>query len=173
MVKVLAIGAVGVPVALLAAVASLGVMVVDVREGGPDGHHFVIPVPLLAAQMGLALVPQEKAQLPIHEAAKYLPVAREVLQALEAGPDGELVRVEENDEQVVIVKEGATLRIRVHSRRGEDVAVNVPIRMALHALPDARGRVSTSALAASLWSARFTDVVEVHDGNDHVSVKIY
>jgi hypothetical protein len=110
--------------------------------------------------------------VPLHQAEKFMPVAREVLEALEAGPDGELVRVEEPDEKVVIVKEGRTLRVRVHDH-GNDVAVNVPIRMALSALPDASGRVSTAALAASLWSARFTDVVDVQDGNDHVTIKIY
>jgi hypothetical protein len=172
MMKLLVIGAVGIPAALLAVVASLGVMVVDVREGGPDGHRIVVPVPLLAAQTALALVPEGKARVPVQHAAKYMPVAREVLEALEAGPDGEIVRVEEPDEQVVIVKEGRTLHVRVHDH-GSDVAVNVPIRVALSALPDANGRVSTTALAASLWSARFTDVVDVQDGNDHVKIKIY
>jgi hypothetical protein len=173
MLKVLVIGAVGVPAALLAVVASLGVMVVDVREGGPDGHRIVVPIPLLAAQTALALVPEGKARLEANEATKYLPMAREVLEALEAGPDGEIVRVEEPDEQVLVVKEGRMLRVRVHGRAGEDVSVNVPIRVALSALPDANGRVSTAALAASLSSARFTDIVEVQDGNDHVKVRIY
>jgi len=172
MMKLLVIGAVAVPAALLAVVASLGVMVVDVQESGPDGHHIVVPVPLLLAQTALAFVPESKARVPVPQAEKYMPVAREVLEALEAGPDGEIVRVEEPDEQVVIVKEGHTLHVRVHDH-GNDVAVNVPIRMALSALPDANGRVSTTALAASLWSARFTDVVDVRDGNDHVKIKIY
>ena len=47
----------GVPVAMLATVASLGVVVVDVREGGPDGHHIVVPVPLVLAQAALAVAP--------------------------------------------------------------------------------------------------------------------
>jgi hypothetical protein len=172
MVKILAIGVVGVPAALLAAVASLGVVMVDVREGGPDGHRIVVPVPLLAAQAALAFVPESKTRVPAGQATKYLPVAREVLEALESGPDGEIVRVEEPDEQVLVVKEGRMLRVRVHGH-GEDVSLNVPFRVALSAVPDANGRVSTAALAASLWSARFTDVVEVQDGNDHVRVKIY
>ena len=172
MLKLVVIGAVAVPAALLAVIASLGVMVVDVREGGPDGHRIVVPVPLLAAQTALAFVPQDKVHIPAGEARKYMPVAREVLEALEAGPDGEIVRVEEPDEQVVIVKEGHVLHVRVHDH-GNDVSVNVPIRVALSAVPDANGRISTGALAASLWSARFTDLVDVQDGRDHVTVKIY
>ena len=30
-----------------------GVAVVDVKDGGPDGHHLTIPVPLLVAQAAL------------------------------------------------------------------------------------------------------------------------
>jgi hypothetical protein len=40
----------GVPIALLATVASLGIVVVDVREGGPNGNHIIVPVPLVLAQ---------------------------------------------------------------------------------------------------------------------------
>ncbi len=171
MLKLAAIAA-AVPTALLAGVASLGVMVVDVREDGPGGHHFVIPVPLVVAQTALALVPAERARVQMDEAARHLPVAREVLEALAAGPDGELVRVEERDQEVVVTKEGGSLHVRV-CENGNDVTVNVPLAMALAALPDAQGRIHTAELAATLWSARFTDLVEVHDGKDHVTVSVW
>ncbi len=172
MLKLAAIAA-AVPTALLAGVASLGMMVVDVREGGPHGHHFVIPVPLAVAQAALAFVPAERARVALpEEAARHLPLAREVLEALAAGPDGEIVRVEERDELVVVTKKGGALHVRVREH-GRDVEVNVPLAMALAALPDAQGRVSTAALAGSLWSARFTDLVEVHDGHDHVTVSVW
>jgi len=172
MLKLAALAA-AVPTALLAGVASLGVMVVDVREGGPGGHHFVLPVPLGVAHTALPRVPSDRARVRLDgDAARHLPVAREVLEAIAAGPDGEIVRVEERDELVVITKEGDMLHVRVREH-GSEVDVKVPLTMALAALPDAQGRISTGALAGALWSARFTDLVEVHDGHDHVTVSIW
>jgi len=165
----------GVPIALLATVASLGVVVVDVREGGPDGSRIVVPVPLVFAQAALALAPavapDQKMRIP-EEALEHVGLAREVLEALVAAPDGELVRVEERDELVVIAKEGRSLRVRVSGHK-ENVTVNVPLHLALQALPDENGHVRTAALAGALGGVRFTDLVEVRDGNDHVRVWVW
>ena len=165
----------GVPIAMLATVASLGVVVVDVREGGPDGSRIIVPVPLVLAQAALALAPMaapmDKMRLP-HEAAEHMGLAREVIEALAIAPDGELVRVEERDQQVVITKEGRTLKVRVTGER-ENVTVNVPLHLALEALPGPDGRIRTAALAGALGSVRFTDLVEVHDGKDHVRVWVW
>ncbi len=165
----------GVPIALLATIASLGVVVVDVREGGPDGHRIVVPFPLVFAQAALAVAPAvapaDKMRIP-DEALEHMGVAREVLQALAEAPDGELVRVEERDELVVIAKEGRSLRVRVSGSR-ENVSVNVPLSLALQALPDEDGHIRTAALAGALAGVRFTDLVEVQDGNDHVRVWVW
>lgn len=165
----------GVPIALLATIASLGVVVVDVREGGPDGNRIVVPVPLVFAQAALALAPAvapaDKMRIP-DEALEHVGLAREVLEALAAAPDGELLRVEERDELVVITKEGRSLRVRVSGER-ENVSVNVPLHLALQALPDEHGRIQTAALAGALGGVRFTDLVEVQDGNDHVRVWVW
>jgi len=170
MVKLLAV--LSVPATLVAAVASLGVAVVDVREGGPDGHHIVVPVPLALVQTAMAFVPEEKVRVKVDHAAKHLPLAREVLEALAAGPDGELVRVEEPGEQVVITKVGDTLRVHVHDGN-DDVTVNVPIPLAMAALPDAEGRIPMASLAGALGGVRFTDLVDVRSGNDHVKVYVF
>ena len=166
----------GVPIALLATVASLGVVVVDVREGGPDGNRIVVPVPLVFAQAALAVAPAvapaDKLRIPDNEALEHIGLAREVLEALAAAPDGELVRVEERDELVVVAKEGRFLRVRVSGER-ENVSVNVPLYLALQALPDEHGRIRTAALAGALAGVRFTDLVEVEDGNDHVRVWVW
>jgi hypothetical protein len=166
----------GVPIALLATVASLGVVVVDVREGGPDGSRVVVPVPLVFAQAALAIAPvvapADKLRIPDTEALEHVGLAREVLEALAAAPDGELVRVEGKGELVVVAKEGRSLRVRV-SGRGENVSVNVPLHLALQALPDEHGRIRTAALAGALGGVRFTDLVEVHDGDDHVRVWVW
>jgi len=165
----------GVPIAMLATVASLGVVVVDVREGGPDGSRIIVPVPLVFAQAALAIAPMaapaDKLRVP-PEAAEHMGLAREVVEALAAAPDGELVRVEERDEQVVVTKEGRTLKVRVTGKR-ENVSVNIPLHLALSALPGPDGRIRTAALAGALSSVRFTDLVEVHDGNDHVRVWVW
>jgi hypothetical protein len=166
----------GIPIALLATLASLGVMVVDVREGGPDGHRIVVPVPLVLAQAALAVAPtftpMDDLRIPDREALRHMGVAREVLQALAEGPDGELVRVEERDELVVVTKQGHSLHVRVRNDR-ENVSVNVPLHLALQALPGPDGRIRTAALAGALSSVRFTDLVDVQDGDDHVHVWVW
>jgi hypothetical protein len=173
MLKIAVIAA-AVPTALVAGVASLGVMVVDVREGGPNGHHFVIPVPLVVAQAALGFVPPEQTRVPLGEAARHLPMAREVIEALADGPDGELVRVEENDQLVVITKVGKSLHVHVQEQGNDvNVNVNVPLSLALAALPDEDGRISTGEIAGALWSTRFTDLVEVHEGDDHVKISVW
>jgi hypothetical protein len=172
MVKLAAVLA--VPVALLATVASLGVVVVDVREGGPDGHRIMVPVPLVFAQAALAAAPvvaEEELKVP-EEAVEHIGIAREILEALAEAPDGILVEVVERDEHVVVRKEGDILVVRVQSDK-EDVSVNVPLHLAMSALPGEDGRVSTLALAGSLGAVRFTDLVEVRDGNDHVRVWVW
>ncbi len=170
MVKLLAV--LSVPAALVAGVASLGIVVVDVREGGPAGTHIVVPVPLVLAQAGLLFVPEEKVRVKLDRAEKYLPLAREVLDALAQGPDGELVRVEERGEQVVITKEGDTLHVRVRDKN-DDVTVNVPLRLAMAAVPDAHGRIRMADVAGALGGTRFTDLVDVRSGGDHVTVSVW
>jgi hypothetical protein len=166
-----------VPAALLTAAVAPGVLVVDVREGGPQGHHIVVPVPLVVARAAAAFVPQERLRVDLAERAgehaEKLAVAREVIQALAEAGDGELVRVEERDETVVVEKKGDVLHVVVDGD-GEHVEVNVPLEMALRALPDASGRISVSDVLASLSEARFTTLAEVRsrDG-EHVKVRLW
>jgi hypothetical protein len=166
----------GVPIAMLATVASLGVVVVDVKEGGPDGHRIVVPVPLVMAQAALAVAPafapEHKLRIPENEGLQHVGLAREVLEALAAAPDGELVRVEERDQLVVVAKQGRSLHVTVKGQ-DEDVSVNVPLHLALQALPDRHGRVRLGALASSLGSVRFTDLVNVRSGNDQVRIWVW
>jgi hypothetical protein len=169
MLKLILAGAVAVPVAGAGVVAATGVAWVDVREGGSNGTHIVLPVPLALAQTAAAFVPDHKQHIHVGAAAKYLPIAREALEALADGPDGELVRVEERNEQVVITKVGRSLHVQVKDD-GEEVEVNVPIEMALEVLgPD--GTISPSRAIGALRHARLTKLVEVH-GRDGEQVKI-
>ena len=172
-IKIALAGMVAVPVATAGTVAVTGVAVVDVQEPR-GGKHFVVPVPLALAQIAVAFVPEHKTRFRMHEQAKrYLPVAREMLEALGGAEDGELVRVEEPGKNVVIAKEGGTLRVKV-DERGKHVDVNVPIRMALSLLPDADGRLSASAALFALQHARYSKVVDVTDDDGkHVKITVY
>lgn len=173
MMKIAAV-VMAVPVAAVATIGATGVVVVDVREGGPQGHHIVVPMPLLAARAAAAFVPADKARLHLDpEAARHLPLAREAVEALAAAPDCELVRVEQGDERVVIRKEGQKLSVNVRSER-EEVHVNVPLDMVLEVLPGPDGRFNPSAAVAALGSARFTNLVEVKSADGHrVKITVY
>lgn len=166
----------GVPVALLATVASLGVIVVDVKEGGPGGHHIVVPVPLVLAQAGLvavpAFAPKESFRIPDAEALQHVGLAREVIQALRQAPDGEFVRVEDGEETVVVAKRGRSLQVTVDGRR-EKVSVNLPLHLVEQALPDGDGRIRLASVASALGGVRFTDLVDVRDGEDQVRVWVW
>ena len=48
-----------------------GVLLVDVREGGPDGTHIVIPVPLIVAQAALSLAPEEARYVKCEDLGQY------------------------------------------------------------------------------------------------------
>jgi hypothetical protein len=170
--KVLLAGAIGVPAITTATVAATGVAWVDVREGGDDGHRIVVPVPLLLAEVAASFVPEQALNHEMGEAAEHLRAAGALLQALEQSPDGEYVRVDDKDEQVLIEKARDTLRVRVHGRRGEDVKINLPLQ-AVAAIIREDGRISPAAAVRLLRHARFSTLVEVTDGNDHVKISVF
>jgi hypothetical protein len=171
MLKLILASAAAMPLAAGATVAATGIAWVDVREGGPNGTHIVVPVPLLAAEVASAFVPIPDLRHEMGEAREHLGAARKVLEALRESPDGELVRVEEKDETVVISKEGDTLRVHV-TGRNEEVNVNVPLESAAEVIrPD--GRIDPSAAVRGLRHARFQTLVEVRDGDDHVKISLW
>lgn len=170
--KVLLAGAIAVPAAATATVAATGVVWIDVKEGGSHGHRIVLPVPLLLAETAASFVPRRELDLDLGEGASHLGAAREVLRALAESPDGEYVRVEEEDEQVLIEKVGDTLRVQVHGRDGEDVTVNVPLR-ALSEIIDRDGRISPARAVRLLRHARFSTLVEVRHGDEHVKITVF
>ena len=173
MLKMILIGAVAVPAIAAGSVAATGVVVVDVKEPR-GGHHIVVPVPLALAQVAAAFVPLDKTRVHLpREAEQYMPVARQVLEALATAEDGELVRVEEPGQKVSVRKEGDVLRINVDDG-DEHVKVQVPISLALSVLPESGGQFSASQAVWALQHARLTEVVNVQgrDG-EQVTVTIY
>ena len=169
MLKLILAGAVAVPVAGAGVVAATGVAWVDVKEGGRNGTHIVLPVPLALAQTAAAFVPTRNSTFTLARPRSTCPSPGKPSRPWPTAPDGELVRVEERNELVVITKVGRTLHIQVKDD-GEEVEVNVPIEMALEVLgPD--GTISPSRAIGALRHARLTKLVEVH-GRDGERVKI-
>jgi hypothetical protein len=147
-------------------------VVVDVREGGPDGQHLVVPAPLALARAALAFAPEEARHVRCPEAAPYLGAARRVLGELEAAPDFDLVRVEERDERVVVRKVGD--RLEVEAQGDERVRVNVPFSLAREALDSWDGDgFATARLVDAVAQASRTELVHVVDGGDEVRVWVW
>ena len=171
--KILLASAVAVPVATTATVAATGVAWIDVKEGGRDGHHIVLPVPLLLAETAASFIPQKELNLDLPpEAIAHQGAVREVLQALATSPDGEYVRVLEEDQQVVIEKVGDTLHVQVHAKGGEEVIVNLPLS-AVSEIIDRHGHIAPARAVGLLRHARFSTLVDVHDGDDHVKITVF
>jgi hypothetical protein len=173
MLKMILIGAVAVPAIAAGSVAATGVVVVDVKEAR-GGQRIVVPVPLALAQVAAAFVPLDKTRVRLpREAEQYMPVARQILEALAVAEDGELVRVEEPGQKVSIRKEGGVLRINVDDG-DEHVKVQVPISLALSVLPEGGGQFSASDAVWALQHARLTEVVNVQGRNgEQVTVTVY
>jgi hypothetical protein len=173
MLKAAAI-AIALPVAVVATIASTtSYMVVDVQEGGPEGMHIVVPVPLFLAQAAVSLAPADQTQIDIPELREYAPIAHEILAALADAPDGELVRVEDRDERVLISKVGNELQVRVDNP-SEQVSLNVPLDLVIEVLRDAEdGELYAGDVIAALRGVSSSDLVEVHDGDEHVKVWIW
>lgn len=153
-------------------VASMDYVVVDVKSD-PELPRLVIPVPLLAAEAALALVPEQDARLEIGDADRYVAVARELMGELRRMPDTEIVRVEERDELVTVTKRGGQLQLRVSARR-ERVSVNLPLDSVEEMLDSVRGgRVDLRRALASLRRIGGGDLVEVVDADQHVRVYVW
>lgn len=165
-----------VPMSMLALVAGTGVVVVEVQEKKADGHHFAIPVPLLLAEGATAFVPEQDRRVHIGgDAQRFLPVAAEMVGALEQSPDGELIRVEERDQNIRIAKVGSNLEIHVTERgRGEEVSVVVPLAMAAEVLRAAHdGTLEAPAIVSALRRARLTTLAVVDNPNEHVRITVF
>ncbi len=159
-----------VPALLL---ALTGVAVVEVKEGGPDGVHLVLPVPLLAAQIALAAAPAEARKIECPELARYGPIAQRLVGELGALPDCTLVEVRERGQRVMIRKQRADLLVDVDGDDGEEVRCRLPVRALEGVLASYDGHCFSTAKALRVlrWSAR-GDLVHVRSGGDLVRVRI-
>ena len=171
MIKIAAILA--LPLALVGTLASSSCLVVDVQEGGPDGMHLIIPVPLALAQAALAFVPEEHTRVPCPEAAEYIPVAQSIIEELTDIPDSELVRVEDDHEVVVISKVDGNLEVEVHGAH-EEVSVSLPLAAVADILESFDGEtIEASDAVAALRRVSGTDLVHVRNGDEEVKIWIW
>jgi hypothetical protein len=160
------------PVLLLMLVAGAGgVVVVDVQEGGADGHHLVVPVPVALAQLALTFAPEEARHVVCPDFAPYHDLALRVLKELEQVPDCTLVRVEEKDESIRIQKEGRSLRVDVVDGEGEEVHVSIPIHSAIRFVESYDGEgFHTRAVLSGLRGLGPGTIVDVRDCEDRVRI---
>jgi hypothetical protein len=154
-------------------VYATGLAVVDIRGESLDGKHLVIPVPLALADVALAFVDQKHKRIECPEFGQHREAATRLARELRRTPDARLVEVESPGEHVTIDKAGDMLLVEVHDD-GDEVRVRVPVA-ALEALVnsyDGRGFQASDVIAA-VRKAPSGELVQVHDGNDHVRIWIW
>ncbi len=165
------------PVLLMAAAsAALGPLfvVVDVREGSGDGVHIVVPAPISVLRGALLFTPQDLIAEQDHDLKRVAPAARRLLEDLRAAPDAELVRVTDPGESVSIRKAGDEILVDVEETGGDRVHVTVPIAFVQDVLGrSADGRLTPLELSEALGKLPRGLLVEVRNGADRVSVRLY
>jgi hypothetical protein len=121
----------------LATVMAMDWMVVDVRTPAPDAMHMRIPMPLVAARVAAAFVPDEATrdvEVP-PELRQQRELVLAALRSLADGPDTTLVSVVAPDARVEVTKKGDLLRVVVDA---DDANVHcaVPLHGVLEALDE-------------------------------------
>jgi len=158
---------------LAGALFSEGILVVDVRETGSGGHHVLVPVPLILAWPAAALVPEKESRIECPQLAEHRDAALQVVRELSAAPDGELVRVEERDETVVIRKVKGLFEVRVNNGH-EKVLVRIPAKAVEEVLESYDGKAfRVKDIARALRHLPRGDVVQVASGKERVQIEVW
>jgi hypothetical protein len=160
------------PVVFLGLLLSADYAVVDVREGGPDGMRFIVPVPLSLARLALNFAPSEAKYVSVPEVAEYLPYAERVVAELREAPDGVLVSVEERRQSVLVEKVGDALEVHVDD--GDAVVdVTIPLDAVIDIVRAYDGEgFDTRDLVRAVGRAH-GNVVHVKDGDEEVRVWVW
>ncbi len=161
-----------VPALFITLLLSADYAIVDLRKGGPDGMHIIVPVPLSLARLALNFAPAEAKYVQVPEIAEYLPYAERIVEELRKAPDGVLVSVEERDESVLVEKVGETLEVHVHD--GDSVVdVTVPLEAVLDVLRAYDGEgFDTRDLIRAIGRAH-GNIVHIRDGEHEVKIRIW
>lgn len=167
-----------------ACVSACGVAVVSVVA--EEGPNFVAPVPLMLPLAALRFVPEDLMDEAAHEEMDELEGPAIVAlgafaRALEDAEDAVLVRVTEDEEQVLIAKEGDELVVRV--AEGGDAGTRVLVRTPLEVLKsfsdacepagESGVRCHPVRMAESLLAAIRGAEIEVRDHDIKVDVTVW
>jgi len=167
--KATLIAAVATPLALA---AMTKYVIVDVREGGPEGTRVIVPVPIVLAQVAARFAPQEVRHLRDPKLAEHMPLLRAVARELQQLGDAELVRVEEPNETVSISKSGADIVIEV-TERGEQVYVRFPVAVLERIFENSGGDCLHPAAVLGALKETSGELVHVVDGDDEVHISVW
>jgi len=168
----LVIGFLVAPAIFVGLLLSADYAIVDVREGGPDGVHIIVPVPLSLARLALTFAPAEAKYVQVPEIAEYLDYAERIVEELRMAPDGVLVSVEDRDESVLVEKVGETLEVHVKASDAV-IDVTVPLDAVLDVLRAYDGEgFDTRDLIRAIGRAH-GDVVHVRDGDTEVKIWVW
>ncbi|HOC41674.1 MAG TPA: hypothetical protein PKJ99_01545 [Thermoanaerobaculales bacterium] len=121
----------------LATVLAMDWMMVDVRTPPPDAIHIRIPMPLVAARVATAFIPDQAlsdVQVP-PDLRQQRELVLAALTSLAESPDTNLVSVAAADSRVEIAKQGDVLQLAVDA---DDAVVRcaVPLDGVIEALED-------------------------------------
>jgi hypothetical protein len=125
----LGVGVLGTAAVAGAALSSEGFIHVKVHEKDPNGHNINLIVPAAAVPVTLRLLPREHLGEASENLRPYLPIIDAAVPALEDCPDGVLVEVTDENEQVAISKSGGSLVIDGNDE-DDVVHVSIPLRTA-------------------------------------------
>lgn len=133
----------------------------------------MVPLPLPVVRGTLVVSPARDLLAENPDWNRVAPAAARLLEELRKAPDAVLVRVAEPDESVTIRKDGGTIRIDV-TGESERVRVQVPIAFVQDILRRAGdGNLTGREFAIALGRLPRGQLVDVRDGTDHVSVRLY
>ena len=137
----LGVGVMGTALLGAAALSSEGFIHVKVHEKKIGGTRVNLVVPAALVPATLEFVPNHHLARASEQLRPYLPVIDAAVPALDACPDGVLVEVIDEDDHVLVKKDGGALVVDVNDPDNV-VHVSVPLRAAqssIHEIAKANG----------------------------------
>lgn len=160
---------------MMAMFVNAGILIVDVREGGPDGNHVFVPVPLALARAALWFVPDDQLAIDEPEFAEHRELALRLLQELEKAEDADLVEVNDGKQKVLVRKVANQIEVHVSSDR-ENVDVRAPLVVVTRILESYDAdhlRFRGSGLSAALGYLPRGEIVHVVDVDEEVRISVW
>jgi hypothetical protein len=137
----LGVGVMGTALLGAAALSSEGFIHVKVHEKKVGGTRVNLIVPAALVPATLEFVPNYQLARASEQLRPYLPVIDAAIPGIEACPDGVLVEVIDEDDHVLVKKDGGALVVDVNAPDNV-VHVSVPLRSAqssIHEIAEANG----------------------------------